>query len=414
MTIGMSNLLYLVHRVPFPPNKGDKVRSFNLLKHLSAQHRIFLGTFVDDVADITHLATVRKYCVDMHVSQLSPLRAKFKSLKGLVNGKALSLEYYREQSLLDWVKSTLTSHKIDAIVVFSSAMGQYAIFQSEVPVLVDFVDVDSAKWTAYSGDYFWPLSWLYKREGEKLLAYERQLAMKSKRSFFVTENEADLFCKSAPECRPVVRAMSNGVESNYFAPDPHRESPFNREETDANRIRIVFTGAMDYWPNIDAVTWFARDVLPSLQNARPDICFYIVGRNPAPAVLALAGNGVVVTGTVPDVRPYLQYATLVVAPLRIARGIQNKILEAMAMGRPVVASEACALAMNVRIGIDLIAADTDADFVREISSLITDDDRIGKVSASGRERVLEKYSWAAHLSEIDRCLAQLLPRVALQ
>lgn len=161
---------------------------------------------------------------------------------------------------------------------------------------------------------------------------------------------------------------------------------------------------MDYWPNIDAVTWFARDVLPALRERRPQISFYIVGRNPTPAVLALAADGVVVTGTVADVRPYLQHATLVVAPLRIARGIQNKILEAMAMGQPVVVSESCAQAMNVRIGVDLIAAVTSQDFVREIDSILRDAARGAQVGACGRQCVVAHYSWAAHLTAIDRHL----------
>lgn len=402
--IAMGNLLYLVHRLPFPPDKGDKVRSFNLLKHLSAKHQIFLGTFVDDPDDTAHVTAVRKYCVDLHVSRLSPLRTKLKSLMGLLTGQALSLEYYRDQSLLAWVKSTLKSKKIDAVVVFSSAMGQYAIFQNEVPVLVDFVDVDSAKWAQYADNRLWPLSWLYRREGAKLLSYERALAMRSRRSFFVTDNEVELFCKLAPECRLVVESMSNGVESDYFKADPNRESPFAEDASGQPQIRLVFTGAMDYWPNIDAVTWFVRDILPALRESRPQISFYIVGRNPTPAVLALAADGVVVTGTVADVRPYLQHATLVVAPLRIARGIQNKILEAMAMGQPVVVSESCAQAMNVRIGVDLIAAATSQDFVREIDSILRDAARGTQVGACGRERVVAYYGWAAHLTGIDRHL----------
>ena len=407
--IAMGNLLYLVHRLPFPPNKGDKVRSFNLLKHLSAHHQIFLGTFVDDPDDMAHVAAVRKYCVDLHISRLSPVRAKLKSLMGLLDGQALSLEYYRDQSLLAWVKSILKSKKIDAVVVFSSAMGQYAIFQNEVPVLVDFVDVDSAKWAQYADNRFWPLSWLYRREGAKLLAYERALAMRSKRSFFVTDNEVELFCKLAPECRPVVESMCNGVESDYFKADPNRKSPFADDASAQPQIRLVFTGAMDYWPNIDAVTWFARDILPAVRESWPLVSFVIVGRNPTAAVLELAGDGVVVTGTVTDVRPYLQYATAVVAPLRIARGIQNKILEAMSMGRPVVASQSCVQAMHVRTGVDLIAATTSQDFVREIDSILRDAARGIKVGASGRTCVVEHYSWAAHLTAIDRYLTAATP-----
>jgi sugar transferase (PEP-CTERM/EpsH1 system associated) len=169
-------------------------------------------------------------------------------------------------------------------------------------------------------------------------------------------------------------------------------------------IPLVFTGAMDYWPNIDAVTWFVSDILPQLRQAWPQLCFYIVGRSPPPAVLALAGPAVVVTGTVPDVRPYLQHAALVVAPLRVARGIQNKILEAMAMARPVVAATSCVEAIDARSGEELVAASDVSDFVREINALLQDPARAAAVGQAGRHRVVSNYSWAAHLGRIDRYL----------
>ena len=161
---------------------------------------------------------------------------------------------------------------------------------------------------------------------------------------------------------------------------------------------------MDYWPNIDAVIWFAQDMLPALRKTWPTLCFYIVGRSPPPSVLALAGDAVVVTGTVDDVRPYLQHAAIVVAPLRVARGIQNKILEAMAMGRPVVAALSCVQAMDARDGDELISAETAEDFLREISALLHDAQRAGAIGQAGRTRVLQSYSWDAHLSKIDRYL----------
>ena len=268
-------------------------------------------------------------------------------------------------------------------------------------MLVDFVDVDSAKWTQYAPDHRWPLSWLYRREGERLLAYERAVAAQSKRSFFVTENETDLFRKQAPECSNLVQAMSNGVDSDYFSPDPSRASPFVGDGLAQAPIPIVFTGAMDYWPNIDAVTWFVSDILPALRQTWPGIRFYIVGRSPPQAVLSLASDAVVVTGTVPDVRPYLQHAALVVAPLRVARGIQNKILEAMAMARPVVASQSCVEAIEAKNGEELIAAAGASDFIREICTLLKSPESSDVIGQAGRQRVVRSYSWAAHLAAID-------------
>jgi polysaccharide biosynthesis protein PslH len=403
----MGNLLYLVHRLPYPPNKGDKVRSYHLLKHLTQSHRVFLGTFVDDPADEVYVDTVRAICPDLHVARLSPRMAKLRSLSSLLTGQALSERYYQDAALQAWVNATLASEKIDAIVIFSSVMAQYVPLRStpgQPPMLVDFVDVDSAKWTQYASQHRWPMSWLYKREGARLLAYERAVAAKAQRSFFVTDNETALFAKLAPECTSQLETICNGVDSDFFSPDPTRPSPFVAPDSQVGHIPLVFTGAMDYWPNIDAVTWFVSDILPQLRQAWPQLCFYIVGRSPPPAVLALAGPAVVVTGTVPDVRPYLQHAALVVAPLRVARGIQNKILEAMAMARPVVAATSCVEAIDARSGEELVAASGISDFVREINALLQDPARAAALGQAGRHRVVSSYSWAAHLGRIDRYL----------
>ena len=400
----MANLLYLVHRLPYPPDKGDKVRSFHVLKHLVAQHRVFVGTFIDDPADAVHVDALRALCAGLHVATLHPRRARVASLAGLVTNDALTLHYYRDAGLRRWVQDTLAREAIDAVVVFSSSMAQYAEGLADVPVLVDFVDVDSAKWTAYADQHRWPLSWLYRREGLRLLAYEREVAAASSRSFFSTDKETQLFVQMAPECAGDVEPMNNGVDAQYFSPQEGRASPFAADET-----ALVFTGAMDYWPNIDAVTWFASDVLPELQRLQPGLRFHIVGRSPAPAVRALASAGVAVTGTVPDVRPYLQHAAVVVAPLRLARGIQNKILEAMAMGRPVVAAATCVDALAVHTDTEIVAAESAADYVRSILQLLRNPGLAGAIGAEGRRRVQQSYTWGAHMSVLDRHLTKRAP-----
>ncbi|MBK7417559.1 MAG: TIGR03087 family PEP-CTERM/XrtA system glycosyltransferase [Dechloromonas sp.] len=396
----MANILYLVHRLPYPPNKGDKVRSYNLLKHLASQHRVFLGTFIDDPEDEPYITTLRKLCADVFVAKLDPRRAKIRSLNGLIAGDPLTLRYYRDASLQDWVHNTCNHQKIDAAVIFCSAMAQYVENMRRLPTVVDFVDVDSAKWTQYADKHRWPMSWLYRREGEFLLAYERHIASLAARSFFVTESEAALFTSLAPECNVRVEAMCNGVDSDYFTPDPERISPYTAEETP-----IVFTGAMDYWPNVDAVTWFAKEVLPGLLVQHPNARFYIVGRSPTQEVEALANEHIVVTGTVPDVRPYIQHAAAVVAPLRIARGIQNKILEAMAMERAVIASTECAAAVDAVFGQELLTANTPEDYIGTINALLVDQNQAIAIGQAARQRVIERYSWAAHMSGIDRYLS---------
>ncbi len=395
----MSNLLYLVHRLPYPPNKGDKVRSYHLLKHLAARHRVFLGTFIDDPQDEAYVDKLPEFCADLHIARISPRTAKIRSLSGLLSNEALTLPYYRNAGLKAWIERTLREEKIDAAVIFSSAMAQYVQGMPELRTLVDFVDVDSAKWTQYAPNHRWPMSWLYRREGERLLAFERAVAQQATHSFFVTENETELFCRSAPECKGRVDAMCNGVNAEFFSPEHALATPFK-----AGELPLVFTGAMDYWPNIDAVTWFVTEILPLLLQRHPESKFYIVGRSPTPAVLALASEHVVVTGTVDDVRPYLQHAAVVVAPLRLARGIQNKVLEAMAMGVPVVASQECAGPVDAVPERDFLTAASVDDYVRQIEALLQSPDRSAAMGQAARQQVLARSSWDAHLSKIDRYL----------
>ncbi|MDO8315728.1 MAG: TIGR03087 family PEP-CTERM/XrtA system glycosyltransferase [Rugosibacter sp.] len=396
----MAKLLYLVHRLPYPPNKGDKVRSYNLLKHLAQRHQIYLGTFIDDPADAAYLDTVRTLCADMYVARLSPRLAKLRSLSGLLSGEALSLSYYRDRGLRDWISSTRAREPIDGAVIFSSVMADYIPDMDQLPTLVDFVDMDSAKWMQYATTHRWPLSWIYQREGRQLLRFERDVARRARCSFFVTEAEVTLFQQEAPECADRVEAMCNGVDADFFSPDHALASPYA-----AGEIPIVFTGAMDYWPNVDAAIWFAAAVLPALRRHHPALRLYIVGRSPDAAVQALAADsatGITVTGTVDDVRPYIRHAAVIVAPLRIARGIQNKVLEAMAMAKAVVASTTCAEPINAESGTELLCAATAEDYIAHINALLAAPATAQRIGAAARECVLSRYSWHAHLSQIDR------------
>lgn len=399
----MANILYLVHRLPYPPNKGDKVRSYHLLKHLQKNHRVFLGTFIDDAEDDVHLPALKAMCPDVYVGRISPPVAKIKSLLKLVTGEALTLGYYQHAGLLRWVARIEQTIALDATVVFSSAMALFA--PKHLPMLVDFVDVDSAKWAQYANNRTWPMSWLYRREAQRLLTFERRVAASSCKSFFVTANEVKLFERLAPECAQRVEALQNGVDATYFQPDSGHSNPFATDE-----VSIVFTGAMDYWPNIDAVAWFVADVMPKLLVVRPQIRFYIVGRNPSGVVRALSGDHVVVTGTVNDVRPYLQHAAAVVAPLRVARGIQNKILEAMAMGQAVVTVPDCADAIGADEEHGLFrAADAEA-FVSVVERFLCQTDSVKRLGLAARHWVITQFSWDAHLSGLDMYLNRALAK----
>jgi len=397
----MANLLYLVHRIPYPPNKGDKVRSYHILKHLAARHRVFLGTFADDPDDLQHVARLRELCAELRVIELSPRLARLRSVSGFAANEPLSVAYYRNAELARWVDSTLAKEAIDACIVFSSAMAQY-VAGADAPrtVLIDFVDVDSAKWVQYADSRWWPLSWVYRREGSRLLAFERAAADRATRAFFVTDAEADLFRRLAPGCVGRIETIGNGVDTEQYAPSEALPSPFA-----AGSLPVVFTGAMDYWPNVDGVRWFAEEVLPRVLDALPSAHFTIVGMRPTAAVKALASAHVTVTGTVPDVRPYLQHAAVVVAPLRVARGIQNKILEAMAMARPVVATDACGAGIDAVNGRHFVTAHDAATMADAVVSLLRDGEAARMMGNAARARIVARYTWAAQLRLLEEALA---------
>lgn len=390
----MAKLLYLVHRLPYPPDKGDKVRSYHLLRHLCSRHEVLLGTFIDDPADEVHLAEVRQWCADLHVERLRPWNARISSAMALASGEPLTLAYFRSRGMFRWVKESAARVRLDMALIFSSSMIQYA--PPDLPTLIDFVDVDSAKWTAYGAIRRWPLSWIYQREGRLLLDFERSSAAKAQRSFFATASEAGLFSRAAPEIADRVDWFGNGVDIDRFAMTSSRSSPFGDSE-----IPIVFTGAMDYWPNIDGVRWFATDILPRIRQFEPRAKFYIVGRSPNSEVLALRSAHVKVTGTVPDVRPYLQHARVVVAPLRVARGIQNKILEAMAMGVPVVTSRAAAGGVDAEQEHHLLVADSASEITNAVLRIVENGAERERLALAGRQRMISHHAWAQSMRRLD-------------
>lgn len=397
----MQHLLYLPHRIPFPPNKGDKVRSYHLLKYLSGRYRVHLGTFVDDPADWQHVEATKKFCGETYFARLDPKIAKLKSLRGFVTGEALSLPYYRDRGLQRWVNDLLARLPVAHVLVFSSSMAQY-VLRSDVHRIADFVDVDSDKWRQYARSQPWPLSHVYRREAEKLFAFEREVTRRFDATVFVSKAEALLFKRLAPESADKIHYANNGVDFEYFSPERDYPNPYAPGER-----AIVFTGAMDYWPNVDAVEWFARNVFPEVRQRFPDIRFVIVGAKPARQVEKLAElPGVVVTGAVPDVRPYIAGSALAVAPLRLARGIQNKVLEAMAMGKAVVASPEAYAGIDARPGVELAMATTPAEYVAEISAILSGG-RAAALGAAARERVMRDYSWSGNLSRVERLLKRL-------
>lgn len=391
----MKDLLFLAHRIPYPPDKGDKIRSWHMLKHLAAHWRVHLGAFVDDPDDWRHADALRAVCADLCLRPLHPRLGRLKSLAGLVTGEALTLPYYRDAQLARWVQGKLAAG-IDHVLMYSSAMAQFVMHARGTTRVMDFVDIDSDKWRQYAPTKAWPLSWLYAREGRRLLAWERRVAAEFDAGLFVSASEAQDFRRLAPESAAKIGHFNNGVDAEYYAPDRAYPDPYP-----AGARVLVFTGAMDYWPNVEAVAWFAREVLPGVRQRHPEAAFYIVGNRPAPEVQALAAlAGVSVTGRVADVRPYLHHAAAVVAPLRIARGIQNKVLEGMAMGKTVIATPQALEGIAARVGEEILCADTPGQMAARVDQVLAGRD----LGGAARARVASDYAWEASLARLDASL----------
>lgn len=394
----MRELLFLAHRIPYPPDKGDKIRSFHLLQHLARRYKVYLGAFIDDARDWIHVEQVKKMCAETCFVALHATRARARGLTALATGEPMTLPYFRSARLARWVDEVLGSRRIERALVFSSAMAQYLEGKSARRVL-DFVDLDSDKWRQYAERSRGPLRWLYRREAERLFECERRYAGAFEASLFVSEAEACLFAGRAPEAAGRVSVVMNGVDTEYFSPQRAYSSPYPTDDA-----VLVFTGAMDYWANVDAVVWFAREVLPQVRSEVPQACFYIVGARPVGEVLDLTRlPGVRVTGAVPDTRPYLAHARVAVAPLRMARGVQNKVLEAMAMARPVVASPQAVAGITPCAELSEWSADTPVAVARSLLRLLREPPPAAHGEAL-RAHVLRHYGWGDKLARVEAIL----------
>ena len=391
----MTDVLFLSHRIPYPPDKGDKIRSYNLLKGLSERYRVHLGTFVDDPADWQHVPELRKICAETCILPLDPRWARVRSLLGLVTGRALTMSYFENPQLRGWLKALVRDRKLAGAYVYSSSMGPYVADLDLGPGaarIMDFCDADSDKWRQYATSHGYPAKWVFAREARMLAKAESNLVASFDASLVISETEAGILRALAGENRGRVAILPNGVDTDYFDPNRTYDNPF----TGAARS-VVFTGAMDYQANVDAVTWFARDLLPMVRKAVPDAVFVIVGSNPTAAVRQLESlPGVTVTGRVPDVRPYLSHAAVVVAPMRIARGVQNKVLEGLAMARPVIATPNALQGIpDARLAGVVISADpgeiTDAVVARMKTSI---------AEPRGRAFVLDRFVWKVQASKL--------------
>jgi sugar transferase (PEP-CTERM/EpsH1 system associated) len=397
-------ILFLAHRIPVPPNKGEKIRAFYMLRHLGREHAVDLLALVDDPRDRAHLDLLADVCRRCEVVTHGPARRWWAVPRAITSGTAITLASFHSPELAEIARRWQHDNDYDAVLAFSSTMAQYVDAGGHFQRVMDFVDVDSAKWEQYGRQAMWPLSWLYRREGRLIAAWEAAVARRFDVSTFVSEPEAALFRTRVPDARDV-RVVANGVAERFLADgwQPRHGAP----DATAN---LVFLGTMDYRPNIDGVVWFAKTILPKVQQAAPGTSFTIIGGRPTMAVRRLGQRpGVRLTGFVEDLVAELTRADLFVAPLRIARGVQNKVLEALAFGLPVVATPQALEGIDAVPGDHLLVAADPDGFAAAVIGLLRRPEQAHAMGQAARRHMASHYRWDQALAPLTELFRTLEP-----
>jgi sugar transferase (PEP-CTERM/EpsH1 system associated) len=389
-------IFFVCRRVPFPPDRGDKIPTFNEIRHLSRRHEVHVFCLADGAEDLGNISGLRDYAKSVTAFPVGALTIKLRAFKALLLGEPMTVAAFNEAKLHAAIHRKFDEVQPDLIIVYSCNVAQFAEHFPHVPRIMQFGDLDSLKWRQYAERSPVPWSWIYRAEERRFLDYEQRIAHSFSRALVHTETERRDFQRLIPGVP--VTLVGNGVDLDYFRSASEAKQPGS----------IVFTGVMDYRPNVDAVVWFSDQVLPVIQADIPEASFIICGNRPVRAVRSLAKRkGITVTGRVPDTRPYLDRAQVFVAPLRMARGVQNKVLEALAMGLPCVASFAAWRGTVVPEGEGILAADNPQEFAAHVVRLLRDDELRAEMARRARSVAEGNYQWETQMARLDQVITEV-------
>ncbi|MEX0866937.1 MAG: TIGR03087 family PEP-CTERM/XrtA system glycosyltransferase [Pirellulales bacterium] len=388
-------ILFLTHRVPDPPNRGDRIRAHHLLQFLADQGNVSLGCLADEPVSESSRATLESLCRQVAIEPLGASRWLSGGLSGL-RGRTITEGMFHSPKLRRTIGAWAAETSFDAVVVFCTSMLSYAGLPelARATTIVDLVDVDSQKWLDYAAAHRGPKRWIYQTEGRRLRKLECTLPSRADHILLVSQQEADLYLSFCPNDRTL--ALPNGVDLEYFKPSGGPP---------AGGGKVVFLGVLDYGANVNGLEWFCRKVWPEVRRGEPSLTFQIVGRRPNAAVKQLGElDGVELVGEVADVRQYLQAAEMVIAPLQIARGIQNKVLEALAAGKPVVATPQALEGLPLVDDQTAITAATPQQWQDALLALHDDVPRRERLGRQGRSYVEQHHHWQACLAPLSTLL----------
>lgn len=390
-------ILFVCHRFPYPPKRGGKIRPFNIIRHLAENHEVTVASLARSSQEAKEGEGLSKYCIEYKVAIISPLMGMIGMLKSLFRGRPLSMGYFYSETLKKQILKELSTVPFDLIFVHCSSVAQYVEDVHWVPKILDFGDMDSKKWQIYSKYKKFPMSIVYALEGRRLELEEKVLASKFNMGTCTTLNEK-LTLESYGVGIPTAW-FPNGVDSEYFAPTQEPYAPNS----------LCFIGRMDYYPNQEGIIEFCQMILPLIKEKCPQVVLTIIGADPSREILDLAKiQGVTVTGSVPDVRPFVLASAVNVVPLNIARGTQNKILESLSMGVPTVTTSQAATGVDAIDEEHFLVASTHQEFANAVVRLISNPSERMRFSRAGRERMLDKHNWSNSMKKFDTILAECL------
>lgn len=392
-------ILYVCHRFPFPPKRGGKIRPFNMIRHFSAQgHAVTVCSLSRSSDEAKEGEGIAGHCQRFEMASVKGPIQVLRMVARLPLLTPSSMGFFYSPDLKRRVDALLSSEKFDLIFVHCSSVAQYVEDVKGIPKILDFGDMDSQKWLEYANYKPFPVSLGYRLEGTKMLAAEKRLTKRFDLCTATTRAEWETL--DSYQTGVASDWFPNGVDADFFCPSGESYDPDT----------ISFIGRMDYYPNQECMSRFCDQIWPLLKTRRPNMKLLIVGADPSPEMRKLGDiPGVTVTGSVPDVRPYIRKSALMVAPLNIARGTQNKILEAMAMGVPVVTSSIAAGGVDAESVKHFLVADTPGEYADSIMRIVENPQERERLASAGRERMLSNHAWPHSMERldqiIDRCIA---------
>ncbi len=391
-------ILFVSHRIPYPPNKGDKLRAFNILKHLAQKHELDLACMLDNRQEQNYATDLKPYCRQIFCEHITPLKIKLNYLRFLFSAYPLTMAHFYSAGFKHKLAQWIEQEKYDLIYIYSAAMSQYVLDVEHIPKVLDLVDADCQKWISYAQYAKFPLSYIYRLEGKRTREYEKKVCPRFAACTVVSEAEKHILEQFIPTKN--LHAVANGINQQPYQPYQNQEKP--------EEYNLLFVGGMFYFAYIDGILNFYNQAFDDIRAAFPAVKFYIVGADPAPEVLKLnQDTNVQVTGYVENVMPYLTQATVYVVPLRMAPGLQNKILEAMAMNIPVVSTTAAIQGIDAQPGRDVLVADDPKVFAEEVIKLLKEPALRQKLTQNARKLIDEKYDWQKNLKTLDQIIRNI-------